>query len=89
MQAGIHIAHAISKVSILTQAEKRNAEKNRGAAGNRTQVAGSPDPYARGEGLVTCYTRSCSGTLYRAAPIRLQLHCVTIVMRHTIIAHCH
>ena len=40
-----------------------------------------PDPYTGGEGLVTCYTRSCSGALYGAAPIRLQLHCVTIVMR--------
>ena len=39
------------------------------------------DPYARGEGLVTSYTRSCSGAPYRAAPIRLQLHCVTIIMQ--------
>ena len=31
-----------------------------------------PEPYVGGEGLVTCYTRNCSGTLHRAAPIRLQ-----------------
>ena len=48
-----------------------------------------PDPYARGEGLVTSYTLSCSGALYRAAPIRLQLHCVAIVTCLHNIAHCH
>ena len=48
-----------------------------------------PDPYAGGEGLVTCYTRSCSGALYRAAPIRLQLHYVTIVTRLYNITHYH
>ena len=40
-----------------------------------------PDPYAGGEGLVTCYTRSCSAVVYRPAPIRLQLFCVAIVTR--------
>ena len=40
-----------------------------------------PDPYARGEGLVTCYTRSCSAVAYRLAPIRLQLFCVAMVTR--------
>ena len=38
-----------------------------------------PDPYAGGEGLVTCNTRSCFAVLYRPAPIRLQLFFVTIV----------
>ncbi len=38
-----------------------------------------PDPYAGGEGLVTCYTRSCSAVAYRPAPIRLQLFCVAMV----------
>ena len=32
-----------------------------------------PDPYTGGEGLVTCYTRSCTSVSYRPAPIRLQL----------------
>ena len=42
-----------------------------------------PDPYAYagGEGLVTCYTRSCSAVAYRPAPIRLQLFCVAMVTR--------
>ena len=40
-----------------------------------------PDPYAGGEGLVTCYTRSCSAVAYRPAPIRLQLFCIAMVTR--------
>ena len=40
-----------------------------------------PDPYAGGEGLVTCCTRSCSAVAYRPAPIRLQLFCVAMVTR--------
>ena len=32
-----------------------------------------------GEGLVTCYTRSCTSVLYRPAQIRLQLFCIAIV----------
>ena len=59
-----------------------------GGGGGRISLA-EPDPYARGEGLVTCYTRSCSGALYRAAPIRLQLHWLTIVTRLHNIAYCH
>ncbi len=30
-----------------------------------------------GEGLMTCYTWSCTNVLYRPAPVRLQLFCVT------------
>ena len=33
-------------------------------------------PHA-GEGLVNCYTRSCTSTSYRAPPIRLQLSHIT------------
>ena len=40
-----------------------------------------PDPYVGGEGLVTCYTRSCPAVACRPAPIRLQLFCVAIVTR--------
>ena len=40
-----------------------------------------PDPYTGGEGLVTCYTWSCSAIAYRPAPIRLQLFCVAMVTR--------
>ena len=48
-----------------------------------------PDPYAGGEGLVTCYTRSCSAVVYRPAPIRLQLFCVAIVTRGRNNRACH
>ena len=40
-----------------------------------------PDPYAGGEGLVTCYTWSYSAVAHRPAPIGLQLFCVAMVTR--------